>query len=266
MRYIVVTDLDGTLLDHHTYKFTPALDAIAKLHQHEIPIILNSSKTQAEISAIRQQLANQEPFVCENGGVLCGIESQSNMSQDTGTHIQYLGTPRKQFLDILRSIKGKLKLKYQGFAEATVDDVVHWTKLSRVDAQKAMQREATEPLLWEDTEQALQIFRQELEQVKLQCVKGGRFHHVMGIFNKASCFEQLKNYYAQLWQEEIGIIALGDSPNDLPMLEKADHAIVIPSAKGTNLKLKNHSSVFVATKQGPNGWQEGIELLFKDIF
>jgi mannosyl-3-phosphoglycerate phosphatase len=256
MKYIVVTDLDGTLLDHQTYEFTTAKKAIAQLQQQQIPIILNSSKTQAEISAIRSKLNNQEPFVCENGGVLCGLNS--------ATDIQHLGTPRQEFLGSLRSIKQKLELNYQGFAEATVEDVVRWTGLTVTAAKQAMQREATEPLLWQDTEPALSNFRQELEQLGLQCVKGGRFYHVMGIFNKASCFSKLKAYYSQGNSEEIRIIALGDSPNDLPMLEQADHAVVIPTAKKTNLSL-NHNSVFFATQLGPAGWQSGIEHLLNSI-
>ncbi|MDJ0573445.1 MAG: HAD-IIB family hydrolase [Pleurocapsa sp. MO_192.B19] len=266
MRYIVVTDLDGTLLDHQTYKYTPALDAIAQLRKQDIPIILNSSKTQAEILEIRRELNNQEPFVCENGGVLCSVSLQPNIAQASQElNKTHLGRPRERFLDDLRLIKEKLQLRYEGFADASVDNVVEWTGLSILDAQKAMQREATEPLLWQDTEPALNNFRQELKKLELQCVKGGRFHHVMGLFNKASCFPKLKEYYSQRWQEEVGVIALGDSPNDLPMLEQANHAVVVPSTKGSNLQL-NHSSVFFATQPGPYGWQEGIEFLLKSIY
>lgn len=265
MRYIVVTDLDGTLLDHKTYEFTPALNAIAELSRQEIPIILNSSKTQAEITAIRQELNNQEPFICENGGLLCVSNYESSDSEDfQDSTTQYLGIPRHQFLGSLDLIKKKLELNYQGFAESSVEDVVSWTGLTTLDAHKAMQRQATEPLLWQDSELALDNFRHELAKLALQCVKGGRFHHVMGLFNKASCFPKLKEYYAQRWQEEIAIIALGDSPNDLSMLEEAEYAVVIPSAKGANLQ-PNQSSVFLATQPGPRGWQEGIDFLLKSI-
>lgn len=255
MRYIVVTDLDGTLLDHQTYEFTPALNAIEALKKHEIPIILNSSKTQAEILEIRSQLHNQEPFVCENGGVLCGINQQ----------VQYLGVPRHKFLTHLPPLKQKLNLNYESFAEASIDDVVRWTGLSRSDAQKAMEREATEPLLWHDSERAIAKFRQELQCLNLQCVKGGRFYHVMGTFDKASCFAQLKEYYSQGWQDQIEIIALGDSQNDLPMLEQAVISIVIPSKHGTHSK-PNRNDVFFASQPGPRGWQQGIDYVLKTIF
>ena len=253
MKYIVVTDLDGTLLDHKTYEYAPALNAIKELNKQEIPIILNSSKTNAEISQLRHKLDNHEPFVCENGGIICGMGE-----------IQYLATPREEFLEKLSAIKEKLQLNYQGFAESTVDDVIAWTGLDQASAENAMKRSATEPLLWQDSDLALNDFRQELDKINLQCVRGGRFHHVMGIFNKASCFQQLRQYYAQIWQEEVGIVALGDSPNDLPMLEQANHAIVIPSAKGDNLK-PNNSSVYYAAQPAPYGWEEGIMAFLNNL-
>ena len=253
MRYIAITDLDGTLLNHQTYDYTSALNAIANLKRRDIPLILNSSKTQAEISALRRELKNQEPYVCENGGLICGLGST-----------KYLATPREDFLTKLAAIKEKLELNYQGFAEATVKDVVNWTGLDPDSAAKAMKRSATEPLLWQDSESALEDFRQELEKHNLQCVKGGRFHHVMGIFNKASCFDLLKQHYSSLWQESVGIIALGDSPNDLPMLEQCDRPIVIPSAKGNNLQL-NNPAAYYATQLAPDGWQEGINFVLNDL-
>lgn len=253
MRYIVVSDLDGTLLDHQTYDFTAAKRAIALLIQREIPLVLNSSKTQAEITTIRQQLDNQEPFVCENGGIICGLPQE-----------QYLGIPRAEFLSQLETIKRQLNLRYQGFGSATVADVVRWTGLNPESARQAMERCATEPLWWQDTDEALELLRHELDKVELQCVKGGRFYHVMGKFDKASCFPLLKAHYRKLWQEEVGIIALGDSPNDLPMLEQADYSIVIPTAQGNRLQ-PDHPNLYQATQSSPDGWQEGIDFALQKL-
>jgi predicted mannosyl-3-phosphoglycerate phosphatase (HAD superfamily) len=36
---VFFTDLDGTLLDFHTYSFNPALPALEHLKAHEVPLI-----------------------------------------------------------------------------------------------------------------------------------------------------------------------------------------------------------------------------------
>ena len=65
---IIITDLDGTLLDSATYSFRPALPALSLIRARNIPLILCSSKTRAEMEEIRRQLNNNHPFVTENGG------------------------------------------------------------------------------------------------------------------------------------------------------------------------------------------------------
>ena len=67
--YLIFSDLDGTLLDHHDYSFESASAALALISKLEIPLILNSSKTEVEIRAIRKNLNNNDPFVVENGAV-----------------------------------------------------------------------------------------------------------------------------------------------------------------------------------------------------
>ena len=66
-RIVVISDLDGTLLDHQTYSFAAALPAVRRLERLRIPLVLNSSKTRPEMEAIRGQLANCAPFIVENG-------------------------------------------------------------------------------------------------------------------------------------------------------------------------------------------------------
>ena len=56
-RLLVVTDLDGTLLDHDTYDWEPARPAIEELKQRAFPLVLNSSKTIAELTPIAEAVA-----------------------------------------------------------------------------------------------------------------------------------------------------------------------------------------------------------------
>ena len=69
-RLVVFTDLDGCLLDHDSYSFAPAAEALAVLAAQGIPLVLCSSKTRAEIEMLQQDLGVAHPFVSENGGAL----------------------------------------------------------------------------------------------------------------------------------------------------------------------------------------------------
>jgi mannosyl-3-phosphoglycerate phosphatase len=64
---ILFSDLDGTLLDHDDYRWQAAGPALDRLKAARIPLVLNSSKTMAEIRALRDELGNTDPFIVENG-------------------------------------------------------------------------------------------------------------------------------------------------------------------------------------------------------
>ena len=49
-RLVIFTDLDGTLLDGNTYAFDAATEALDAARSHQIPVVLVSSKTRAEMS------------------------------------------------------------------------------------------------------------------------------------------------------------------------------------------------------------------------
>ena len=67
---LIFTDLDGTLLDYFSYSFEPAARLLASLSKRRFPVIINSSKTFAEIVRIREKMNNGDPFIVENGAAI----------------------------------------------------------------------------------------------------------------------------------------------------------------------------------------------------
>ena len=65
---VVFTDLDGTLLDSEDYSFRAALPALKHLKRNNVPWIMVTSKTRAEVEHWRTVLGNDHPFIVENGG------------------------------------------------------------------------------------------------------------------------------------------------------------------------------------------------------
>ena len=69
---LVVSDLEGTLLDETSYGFAPAHQALRLLDSRGIPLVLASSKTRAGMHAIVAARGRPRPFalIVENGGAL----------------------------------------------------------------------------------------------------------------------------------------------------------------------------------------------------
>ena len=261
--YIIFTDLDGTLLDHHDYSFAQAIPALNKIRQLNIPIIINSSKTYAEIKDIRTQLHNNSAFAVENGAALfVPAEKQADDKQTFEQVI--LGTPIGDILETLHHLRKQHHFCFKGFSDYSIKALAEETGLSETQATQAKQRLASEPLKWLDTKENLVQFEAELNAQGLQLIQGGRFYHVMGENDKSIAMARLLNGFNK--QGKILTIALGDSQNDKKMLEQADYAAVIRKQDNTFLPLnKNPERVIYSEHAAPLGWQEAIEQLFAKL-
>ena len=232
---IVFTDLDATLLDHHTYSWEAAKPALNWLAQQSIPIILTSSKTLAEMQQLAQELQLHYPLVVENGAAVAVPQ------KDSSWHMQSMGIPRTAVLDVLHALRQKHAWKFAGFADWTDDDVAQHTGLPLAKASLARQRYGTEPILWQDSEEAWQKCQHELAQHGVRAIAGGRFIHVMGTFDKADGMLWTKDHLFA--DQAVTTVALGDSPNDIAMLSAADIAVVIQSP-GPRWSGRRHRRLF----------------------
>ncbi|UZJ46134.1 HAD-IIB family hydrolase [Marinimicrobium sp. C6131] len=261
---VVFTDLDGTLLNHDDYDWSAAKPALAALKKRRIPLILVSSKTDVEMLELRRALGNTDPLVCENGSLLLIPEdllealgvSADPRSISGGYHYEYRGLPREQILTLLNDVK--TDYRFTGFAWMTDDDIAQHTGLTLEAAHLASLRKASEPIVWRDTPEALEAFTERLTRHKLRVVKGGRFYHVMGQCDKGDAVRYLQKCYEHHFGAVPFSIALGDSPNDLDMLNAVDAPAIIPHSDGSRLKDPALKRAFVAPEEGAAGWNTAV--------
>ena len=129
---LVFTDLDGTLLDHHSYSFKGAEEALQRVLHHSIPLILTSSKTRAELQILQEKLGLHQPFIAENGGAIF-IPSDYAMLKTNA--LEKLGDScTKQFgrpYSYIRSIFEMFRSKYniRGFGDMSAEETMEVTGL-----------------------------------------------------------------------------------------------------------------------------------------
>lgn len=265
--FLIFTDLDGTLLDHHTYSYEPALPALECLKQRGIPIILNSSKTLDELQVYNEQLRNPYPVIVENGGALCWPSGYfSNLSPNLtsqGYEVKLFSPSYSELVAILQRHGQQSDFDFQGFHDWDVARIAEVTGLSDVAAAKAKNRLCSEPLLWQGSADALTRFRRLLATDGLTTVQGGRFLHVIGDTDKARAMKSLLAIYRNQGYGISQTIALGDSPNDEQMLEAADIAVVVKNPDSPPLEITGKARVFYTENTGPAGWREAIDALLE---
>ena len=263
-RLIIFTDLDATLLDHNTYRFDAARPALERIRQEAIPLILTSSKTFEEMVEWHHRLHLDVPFIFENGGGLAFPLHMVPPAKETVQHgdfrIQLLSPRYEAILTVLSPLKDRFR--FRGFADLTPEAIAKETGLPVPLARKAKKRLCSEPIIWEDTPDKLEAFRAELAKHGLQIIKGGRFFHVLGNqASKGKAVTIIQQYFQQTggrWAS----IGVGDSPNDLPMLEAVDIPVVVQRPDGRYLQpLPEHA--VRAEGIGPVGWNRAILALIQ---
>lgn len=258
--FLVFTDLDGTLLDHHTYDFGPALPAISLLNKRSIPWVLNTSKTLAELVDLRISLNNHHPMIVENGGGIAmpPCYPLSDVTCDGLSHgfqLKTIGTNRTGILDTLSELHHNFV--FTGFNDMSVAELVNVTGLSSIQAKQAMERKFSEPILWQDTQQKLDEFTELLATRSLRLLRGGRFIHVIGNCDKGTAMEWLSSRYRDT-KPKIKTIALGDGENDIAMLKQADIQVIIRSSVNEAPLLPASYEAIITDQIGPKGWNAAL--------
>lgn len=264
---VIFTDLDGSLLDAESYSWEaaqPALDRVAEL---DVPLVLVSSKTRAEIENLRVQLKHAHPFVVENGGAAFlprgYFESvpQGAVERD-GYEVLEWGTSYGELVTALRTASEVSGCPVTGFHEMAVEEVGTATGLAPDQAVLAKQREYDEPFLAPEKRRVPALL-EAIERAGFRWTHGGRFYHICGNNDKATAVTRLTDLYLRK-HGTVRTIGLGDSLNDLPLLEAVERSVLIRSGRAPSLHFRTIGARYTRGI-GPVGWNEAVLELLSEM-
>lgn len=250
--FVVFSDLDGTLLDHEDYSWAAALPALAQLRGLGVPVILATSKTASEVARIRSDMRlNQFPAIVENGA---GILAPREKAEGSGPDYERLR-------DILDSLPPRLRNRFLGFGDWDDEEVALQTGLPLPQARLARQRGYSEPGLWTGTPDDRHAFLAALAEHGVTARRGGRFLTLSFGGTKADRMSAILDGFTPEGETRPRSVALGDAPNDVEMLERADAGFVILNPDAPEMPIlagERTGRILRSTKPGPAGWNEMI--------
>lgn len=267
--FLIVTDLDGTLLDHNDYSWSAAEEALAAVKQRQIPLITNTSKTLAESVSVQKRLRFSGPMIFENGaGVALAADewpdTANTLPVSNGYRIKSFAEPYEKVRQLLQALRNEQRYRFTGFGDMDVSELQEHTGLDAESAAAARQRHYGEPLVWQDSPERLYDFMDRLFQAGLTFTRGGRFLHVMGVADKGSAMRWLASqYYASATT-----VALGDGENDLSMLQAADIAVLIRSPAHELPSFpcgRQPQTLLIPDGYGPAGWNRAVLQIIEEL-
>lgn len=252
-KWLIVTDLDGTLLDHATYSHAAADATLVRLRAAGVPVAFASSKTAAEIAPLRAELGFAHvPAICENGGGL--VPPGTDALPDRSRHVRLRAA--------LAALPAPLRAPFRGFSEMDADAVAAATGLPPDAAARARDRAFTEPGLWTGTAAGRAAFVEALKEQGIAAREGGRFLTLGFGQTKAERMHQIA--------DEMGcdrILALGDAPNDVEMLQAADRAAIVANPHRAPLPALDGETtgrILRTDLPGPAGWSRAVERILSE--
>ncbi len=214
----VLTDLDGTLLEHGGVLGADARAAIADLRLLGIPVVPLTSKTEVELGELLAQL--------DLGGI-GGFENGAGIVGPRGVEVSAKAMAVDLLDRHLTGLSGLLETPLTPVSELTTAEIRRITGLPEERIPAMLARRFGLPFLApEGSEAGLVAAAARLPGVRL--TRGGLFWHLSGDHGKEDALEHL--LASGLVSRPLA--GFGDAPNDAGFLSRCDVAFLVPRRPG----------------------------------
>ena len=263
VRLIIFTDVDGTLIDHFTYRWEEAVPTLALLKAINVPVILNTSKTYAETLKLVREMGLKYPFAVENGAAIFFPMDFSPLPEGCarvgeGYCALVLGRTYDEIRGFFREHAERYHLK--GMGDMDLGTLRELTGLPEDVLELTRRRMFSEPFVAGDPER-LEEFVRVAGENGYKVLRGGRFYHLVSADqSKGKVVEVVRS----LFGEGTLTVGLGDSENDEDMLRAVDIPVLIPNPKRGYAPL-SVPNLIRAKCLGPKGWSEEVMRILKTL-
>jgi mannosyl-3-phosphoglycerate phosphatase len=268
---VLFSDIDGTLIDIFTGQFNTTAKFVNQLREYGIPLVLCSSKTEAEQMELRRMATLSDPFIVENGGAVFiplgyfesipNHESKYSIIETDNFQIIELGKPASQIRSELQKIRASSQFKFKSLSDLSIDEISIVTKMPADAISRMIQRKYGETIV-EIKNDDLPGFVTKVQDFGLKVIFGGRFFDITGGNDKGMAVKILVDLYRRKYGGDVVFFGIGDSKNDESMLKFVDFPMLVQRPDGTwhDLKIDGLDKL---NGIGPDGWILGFNKIIK---
>ncbi len=259
MTTIVITDLDGSLLGHSTFSFNQIHGDILDLLDAGIHIVPASSKTKIEMDMFCSELGRDLAFIYENGAGFQNIGSLFPDSKLPDTLLSENAISVDELWQVwVEKVPKKLKKQCLFMHEMDIKQQINLFGLNGQRLKNALTREFSFCFKFIGNRAELRHLKHILDANNLSCHQGGRVLTLSGKHNKSD-YCDLIQYNSSQHSFPSFLVGVGDSENDIELLEACNVSCIIPHPHKPLLSLSIPlDRTIIAGSIAPLGWLEAV--------
>ena len=239
-RQLVFSALEGALVDARTDSFSGAEEALSELHRRNIPLILLSSRTRAEIEPVRRKLEHNHPFITENGGGIFFPDGYFNLRIPGAVRFgRYFciaqGRPYKEVCETLSEIAQGSGVGVTGFRDMNAREISANTGLRPRAAELARDREFEEPFFFTSTDDAaIGRFVAAARGRGFDARPGSTFWRFSAGCDTTRAVRLVGQLFRRATRLKLRLVGIGAGDDDLPWLQAMDQAFLLSGSQKSN--------------------------------
>jgi mannosyl-3-phosphoglycerate phosphatase len=170
----------------------------------------------------------------------------------------------------LSYIRKKYDINFKGVADFTIEELSNFVSISKEQAKRMAQRNYGETILQIQRKDFSRFFKY-LNAEGMKVIYGGRFFDVTIGTDKGLAVGLLKRLFNNKFHNDVTFFGIGDSTNDVPMLNLMDVPMLVQRPNGSwlnneEMKMKTGSDsigidiarIIKVEGIGPNGWENAV--------
>lgn len=184
-----------------------------------------------------------------------------------------LGKPVDNIIAKLSAIRKKYTINFKGVADVSVEELSNIVSMPLEQAKRMADRRYGETILQIERKDVARLIKYAKDE-GMRVIHGGRFFDVTIGNDKGKAVEILRNLFKNKFHDDVTFFGIGDSTNDVSMLNLMDVPILVqkPDRSWLDYEIKmlenvdssnisnnnNNNNIIKINGIGPNGWENAV--------
>jgi len=230
----VVIFTPSNLLGSPTRVALPISEALLEIERRNVPLVLSSNGTRAQLEPLRRKIGHAHPFITEGGGGLFIPDGYFAVRLEGAKRVgRYFCVPfgrsSQEAGEAIEDIARQAGAEIVRYAEMNAREIVRNTGMTERDAQGSREREFSERFFFAgNADLAASSFEKIAGEHHWQIRRSEPLCELCSGNDEGKAVRYLMRLYREALRSRVRSVAIGASFEDLTLLAASDQAFIMP--------------------------------------